>query len=328
MAKVRLVDVAREAGVSVGAASDALAGKNRIPEETRRRVRETAERLGYVPNPVARAMTGGRLPLVALVITTMRREVEYTAYRAYWAEIIGAATLAFHERGYGIVVLPGLEGAVANLPYAGVVLLDLVEGDRDLMKAFELGIPVAADSMLDDERLVIGIDVAYGHSVPLVMEHFVANGSKRPALLRPDVDAAFSTAMRDRYQQWCADRGIEPVAAAAEATGENLHLVLADLLDAGADAVYSAMPPDPMLKVLKDVLASRSLELGKDVKLVIQEEDLHGDLAKQGVSTVHFSAMKFVHEIANRLVAAIEAGEPEHSRIIAPFDLAVHDSSR
>ncbi|MFG2334213.1 LacI family DNA-binding transcriptional regulator, partial [Streptomyces sp. NPDC048604] len=43
-------DVAAAAGVSITTVSDALNGKGRLPDATRRHVREVADRLGYRPS--------------------------------------------------------------------------------------------------------------------------------------------------------------------------------------------------------------------------------------------------------------------------------------
>ena len=51
VSRVSIRDVAREAGVSVTTVSHALNGKGRLNPETRERVREIADRLGYRPNP-------------------------------------------------------------------------------------------------------------------------------------------------------------------------------------------------------------------------------------------------------------------------------------
>ena len=65
--RVTLRDVAREAGVSAPQASLALNGQGRVAASTTRRVREAAERLGYRPNPVARALRSGTASSVGLV---------------------------------------------------------------------------------------------------------------------------------------------------------------------------------------------------------------------------------------------------------------------
>ncbi|MDR6867458.1 LacI family transcriptional regulator [Microbacterium resistens] len=57
---VRLVDVARAAGVSMPTASQVMNGTGRVAEETRRRVLEAARRLDYRPNALARSVASGR----------------------------------------------------------------------------------------------------------------------------------------------------------------------------------------------------------------------------------------------------------------------------
>ncbi len=57
--RVKIGDVAAAAGVSITTVSHALNGKGRLPEATRRRVREVAERLGYQPSALARGLRAG-----------------------------------------------------------------------------------------------------------------------------------------------------------------------------------------------------------------------------------------------------------------------------
>ncbi len=54
-----LRDIADETGLSSAAVSYALRGLQ-VPEETQRRVREVADRLGYQADPIARALASGR----------------------------------------------------------------------------------------------------------------------------------------------------------------------------------------------------------------------------------------------------------------------------
>src|SRR2546427_10790704 len=67
-----LKDVAREAGVSIKTVSRALNDEPRISPETRSRVLDVVEALGFRPNTLARHMrAGGRHRAVALVIPDM-----------------------------------------------------------------------------------------------------------------------------------------------------------------------------------------------------------------------------------------------------------------
>jgi DNA-binding LacI/PurR family transcriptional regulator len=65
--RVTLRDVAECVGLSVSAASLALAGHPRIPETTQARVREAAAALGYTPNGAARALRTQRQRAIALL---------------------------------------------------------------------------------------------------------------------------------------------------------------------------------------------------------------------------------------------------------------------
>lgn len=63
-------DVAAAAGVSITTVSDALNGKGRLPDATRRHVREVADRLGYRPSAAARTLRTGKSGLIGLTVTT------------------------------------------------------------------------------------------------------------------------------------------------------------------------------------------------------------------------------------------------------------------
>ena len=69
MRRVTIRDVAAEAGVSIGTASKALNGQGKLRAETRERVAEVAERLGFAPNTLAQALLAGRSFTVGLITT-------------------------------------------------------------------------------------------------------------------------------------------------------------------------------------------------------------------------------------------------------------------
>ena len=64
---MRLVDVARAAGVSLSAASVALNGRPGVSEPTRAKVQAVARKLGYVADASAASMRSGRTRIIACV---------------------------------------------------------------------------------------------------------------------------------------------------------------------------------------------------------------------------------------------------------------------
>ncbi len=74
MAQATIRDVAREAAVSVASVSRALNGHQNVHPETRARVLEVAERLGYVPHAGARSLSIARNHAIGVVLPDLHGE--------------------------------------------------------------------------------------------------------------------------------------------------------------------------------------------------------------------------------------------------------------
>ncbi|MGK5741104.1 LacI family DNA-binding transcriptional regulator [Micromonospora sp. URMC 103] len=89
--RLRLVDVAERAGVSLATASRALSGRDGVSEEVADRVRRVSRELGYVANPYARTLAGGASSTVGLVV--------HQVDDPYFAEIAAGVIEVAAERG-------------------------------------------------------------------------------------------------------------------------------------------------------------------------------------------------------------------------------------
>ena len=95
--RVTLRDVAREAGVSTPQASLALNGQGRVAATTTQRVRAAAERLGYRPNPVARALRSGSASTVGLVTRNLSN--------SYFLDVLRGMEEVTSAQGTSVVVM-------------------------------------------------------------------------------------------------------------------------------------------------------------------------------------------------------------------------------
>lgn len=95
MKKVTLKDIALEAGISVNSASLALRGE-RVSKETQARVREIADRLGYVGNASAESIRRGYTHNIALIVGDIANP--------YFAKIIKECVKRFASAGYNTVI--------------------------------------------------------------------------------------------------------------------------------------------------------------------------------------------------------------------------------
>jgi DNA-binding LacI/PurR family transcriptional regulator len=313
MARPKLADVAQLAGVGIGTASDALAGKNRIPDETRERVRKAAEALGYVPNPVARALSGGTVHVIGIVVTALRYPSEFEPYRTYWGDLIGAASVAATDRGYAVTVLPGLTDMMANsLPVAGMLVITAHAADDDIDRALRLGVPVVGDGFEEDSRAAGWVDLNYRGTVPMVMGHFVERGARRPALLWGTDGDTFLEYIDEAYRQWCEFNGITPLSANTDPLLDRLEQALDELLDAGADAIYTVIESVPQII---EAIERRGLKVGHDVLLVTLDDDTSAGLAARGISTIGLTGRGYADEVVNALIDIIE------HKVATPLDI-------
>lgn len=95
-ARVTIVDVAREAGVSISTVSRVLRDHPDVDATTRSVVRAAIERLGYRPSPIARALVTGQTRLLGLLVSDftnpfypqLAQSVEREAARAGYTVVI------------------------------------------------------------------------------------------------------------------------------------------------------------------------------------------------------------------------------------------------
>jgi DNA-binding LacI/PurR family transcriptional regulator len=117
--RVRLIDVANDAGVSKGIASRVL-NNTPIPirPQTRDRVLEAAQRLGYLPHSTARSLRNSRTGAIAFVVPDLTNPV--------WSSVIRGALAEARDRELSLMVIEDLpehesQNPIPNLALSGQV---------------------------------------------------------------------------------------------------------------------------------------------------------------------------------------------------------------
>ena len=97
---VSVVAVAAHAGVSPATVSRVIAGRVPVAAETRARVLEAVEQLGYRPNEVARSLRAGRGRAVALVTGDIEQGIYAALAKNVQSELeaLGLDLLLFKPR--------------------------------------------------------------------------------------------------------------------------------------------------------------------------------------------------------------------------------------
>jgi DNA-binding LacI/PurR family transcriptional regulator len=289
-ARVTIAAVAEAVGLSSAAVSQILNDKGSFPEETRQRVREVAENLGYRPHRLASALRTGRTMTVGLVISGS----DDPLWTSYWgpvtSEILRDSAEALNAGDYALMVIPqGKIEWISPDTLDALILSDTAWEDPDLEAAIAAGLPVVTNDRLFDQRITLHVDSGYGSMTTAAMDLFLSRGSKRPALFAEPNQLASDASAETAYLDWCQRHGIEPLVERSDYTRSNLETQIARLLERGADAIFSFVGEGIRVK---DTLEFHAKPAPSQTLLITAELSSGEETVAAGITTMVYHANK------------------------------------
>ncbi|MEX1079782.1 MAG: LacI family DNA-binding transcriptional regulator [Homoserinimonas sp.] len=165
-------NVARLAGVSQPTVSRALRDDPRVSAETKRRVREAAALLGYVPSEAGRALSSGRTHRIGLLVTDLDNQF-------YW-QIIAPAHRSLDRLGYRLMLHTdtGSDETIAERLVSdgldGVILTTTTLDSVTPVRLRDRGIPFVylnrTSSLVEADAAVVNSDQGFREAVRMVAE--------------------------------------------------------------------------------------------------------------------------------------------------------------
>ncbi len=187
--RVTLDDVARAAGVSPITVSRALRGERRVAADLVARVRAASDRLGYVPDPAARALASSRSSHVAVLIPMLTNTLFVDLLEAVHRSLLpaGFPTLigVTHYDPAEEELL--LQSYMAHRP-AGLLVtgFDRSEASRRLIAAS--GVPCVHLMETTDEAGVHCVGFSQADACHAVIAHLLERGRRRIAFVAAQLD--------------------------------------------------------------------------------------------------------------------------------------------
>jgi LacI family transcriptional regulator len=327
--KAKLIDVAREAGVSPATVSRAISQPGLLSAETLRRVRESASKLGYSPDAAARALASGRSMTIGAIMPTLDNAIFSRALHAM------QVTLAAH--GYQLIVSshdynPIAEsGAVRTLLSQGIDGLMLVGAERN-PETVELlrssGLPILLTWRSTPELPSITVDNEAAGA--LAAKHLLDLGHRRIGMVTGKLD--FNDRQKARLKGArdvldSAGIGLPTSLVSEQAT------TLAGGRGGCSKLLELAQPPTAIIGGI-DLIAigcmieaqAKGLSVPTDISVVgIDDLDMSAHVSPS-LSTVHVPSAQIGTEAANKLVAILQGRNYEISTSL-PIEMVVRKST-
>lgn len=267
---VTISEVAKAAGVSTATVSNALNGRPGMAEETRARILEAIDALGYQINPTARNLRAGRTDAIGLLVPELDRP--------YFGQLATRLADGVEPHGRHLVIQrsgASREGELAAASFArlrmydGVIVtvvgLDLADLEKlnfmtPVVLVGERPVPSTFDHVMMDN---VG-------GAQLATEYLIQRGARRIAILGGTADKSLAHMGSLRTKGWRA-----AYQAAGLEAPEELIVELSTIdLAAGRDSVLALATRHEFdaIFAVTDVLATGALRALADLNMAVPEQ--------------------------------------------------------
>jgi LacI family gluconate utilization system Gnt-I transcriptional repressor len=187
--RITLQDVATAAGVSPITVSRVLRGERRVDGELAERVRQAVQRLGYVPDPAARALASARGTQVPVLVPLLSN--------ALFVDLLEAVHRVLFPAGYqpliGVTHYDAMEeerllaSYLAHRP-AGLLVTGFDRTERSRRLIAEAGLPCVHLMELSDAPGVHCVGFSQADAGAAITEHLLARGRRRIGFVAAQLD--------------------------------------------------------------------------------------------------------------------------------------------
>ncbi len=331
MARVTSLDVARRAGVSQSAVSRAFTAGASVSEETRARVMEAAEALGYRPNKIARSLITRRSGIVGIVAAYLDNP--------YYPAILEKLSRQLQARGYHAMMfftgqshdpMDDVLRELLEYQVDGIVMVSAGLTSAFAARCCAAGIPVLLfNRTLDDQSLsAVSSDNRSGGA--RVARFLVDGGHRRIAYL---AGWPGSSTSRDRRQGFLEELERNGRSLFCEDVGNYER----ETTCAAIRRMFAASPRPDAVFCANDHMAAAALdtlrhELGIDVpgevSIVGYDDAPMAAWPSYALTTVAQPADAMVDAAIRILMANIESATPVPERVLVDGPLVLRGSAR
>ncbi|CAA0082822.1 Catabolite control protein A [Zhongshania aliphaticivorans] len=331
MTKVRLVDVAAQAGVSKSTVSQYLSGRfDYMSKDTKERIQQAIAELNYVPNSIARSLKTN----ITKTIGIIARDV--TGF--YTSRTIRGVDDYCKSSDYNVLIYntdfdPDKEAqALNNLRQINVdgIIISPSGTNTDLINNFvKQGLPIVQFQLEHDgsEKNIILSD--YKKAAFDASEYLIQLGHRRICFVTQDFEHVKSR--RDRYLGYC-----EALAKHGIALDQELiqYWHRGDgFLSSPLSLLEHKNPPTAYftqhLAITSDLLKrlnQTNLKIGEDISLISFEDIPMVEFFKTPITVIKEDPYKIGMEAAKSLLGLIQDKSTPPKRLVMPCTLTIRDS--
>ncbi len=323
MEMVTIKDVAKAAGVGLGTASRALTGNGSVRSDTKKKVAAAAEKLGFVPNQLARNFKMRSTMCIAIIIPTV--------FHPFFAKVVYHCEVELYKLGYRLIVVNSQDDVGKETRMLNMIKQQRVDGI--------IFITHYEHDNIDPTLPIVSIDRHVGSGFPYVtsnnyeasreaVKYLIDSGAKKIGCVCGATAVISGT--RHRYEAYIdvMNEYARPV------------WLLKPLFKHGQEMevmreYFARYPETDALFTGSDMLASaayhvareRGLRVPQDMQIIGYDGVLDAWETHPKLTTVHQNVSEMVKAIVGLLMKRIR-GEETPQRVEIPAMLVKGDTTR
>ncbi|MCL6705944.1 LacI family DNA-binding transcriptional regulator [Pseudomonas sp. R2.Fl] len=326
-----IVDVARVAGVSKSTVSLVLQNSPLVREETRRLVRETMDKIGYVYNRSAANLRSANVGLIGLVLNDLRNP--------FFTEFATSLQMALSERGYVTVLAntdedPNIQAQVVSaIIEHGVSALIISPAYGEEAATFDViaraGIPTMQVLRKVDPRIDLFPFASpdYRRGSLIATRHLLDLSARRIAFVGGLEGRAVTQERMSGYLQALGEAGMEPLVVSGRSSRafgrEAADMLSRDHPDVDAAVCFNDLVALGMLSGF----AQMGRAIGDEFRIVGFDDIEECSQVFPTLTTVHCGIAGFGKQIATTVLGWLEEQSPPPPESLTAVELVVRETS-
>lgn len=327
---VTIVDVAREAGVSYSTVSRVLSDYEFVNEDTRQRVIEAANRLGYVVNLQARSLAGGRSNIVGLLVPGIDN--------GYISEIVKGVDQELSQTNYDLMLYTTHRYAGKEAYYVKLITNGLVDGlilvvpliTKNYLQALPThDFPYVLIDQADNTRGSTTIDSTSWQGSFEATNYLIGLGHRRIGFITGLIQLSSATERLDGYRAALQQHQIpfdDTLVIEGDHQTAGGYRATLQLLDLPTPPTAIFASNDLAAFGVIDAVRERGLEIPRDISIVGFDDIPQASLTYPKLTTVRQPLTQIGRLAVRLLLEKIEDPEKETRRVTLSTELIIRDS--
>lgn len=333
--EITIYDIAKALGVSTATVSRALKDNPAVSKATRKKIFQTAKKMGYRPNNFASSLRSQKTHTIGIIIHELNSN--------FIISVLTGIEKVTAEAGYDLIIAHSSETAKKEIANAHNLFYKRVDGliaslayDTEDLSHFEpfvqKGIPVVFFDRVEDSSTGVKVVIDNVKAGYIATEHLIRQGSRDIVHITGNTKRNVYADRLNGYRQALSDNGIPY---------REDRVIINDL--SGGSAIAAArqilrMKPRPDgLFVTNDFCASVCMQVFKeegisipgDIAVVGFNNDIISTIVEPRLTTIDYPGREIGEVVALHLIDLLKRGEKHSStsRVILKSNLIVRASS-